>query len=181
MTHKINHNKKIKPTKAFTSILFVWFLYVTCQECSNHCLRWGQTTTVCVYFKRSHTSLEVQTFVIWESADATPRTSIMRSARCSPGRLAVTLTYAHTHGPDRDKWSPQRGEERIETGAITQNLHSYSAKKIRSRICADAWTHICSQTKTHAPHTLVWTQWPKTPARTEPLVCVLGEPFFFLV
>lgn len=103
----------------------------------------------------------------------------MRSARCSPGRLAVTLTCAHTHGPDRDKWSPQRGEERIETGAITQNLHSYSGKKTRTRICADAWTHVCCQTKTHAPRTLVCTQWPKTPARTEPLVCVLGEPFFW--
>lgn len=43
----------------------------------------------------------------------------------------MTLTYVHTRGRDRDKWSPEGRKERIETGVITQTfIHILQRKKI---------------------------------------------------
>lgn len=106
----------------------------------------------------------------------------------------MTLTYVHTRGQDRDKWSPEGRKERIETGAITQSF-IHIPQNWRSLwwrctlLCGQMYEHwFTVTTQNHTvkrecniqtyPHTL--TQWQTPPARTEPLVYLWGVSFYLM-
>lgn len=110
--------------RGFTSFLFVWLLFITHQECCNHCLCSRQTTILDVYgCLKTWTRCQRHRSVVMQSRWNSTTPIFNRSWVLQPADgYSDTLTYVRTRGYDGDKWTPEGRKERIETGAITHSF-----------------------------------------------------------
>lgn len=110
--------------------------------------------------------------MIWESGDATPRTSIMRSARCSPGEVSGDINIrAHA-------WTRQGQMKSSERGGKNRNGSHYSKPSFIFRKKRSVNACLQPDKGAHAVHTCMHAM-TEDSCKDRTISACLGGAFFF--